>query len=54
MGSSTSTQFPASPTPVVAAWRGRHMVGEIGRPLDGSFLGQICVGAQDEIEERDE
>ena len=53
MGSSTSTQFPASPTPVVAAWRGRHMVGEIGRPLDGSFLGQICVGGQDEIEERE-
>ena len=29
------------------------MVGEIGRPLDGSFLGQICVGGQDEIEERE-
>ena len=56
MGSSTSTQFPASPTPVVAAWRGRHVVGEVGRPLDGSFLGQICVGAEDEDEarERDE
>jgi hypothetical protein len=49
MGSSTSTQFPASPTPVVAAWRGRDMVGKIGWPLDSSFLGQISVGVQDEI-----
>ncbi|KAK2467159.1 hypothetical protein APHAL10511_000708 [Amanita phalloides] len=48
VGSSTSgTAFPASPTPVIAAWRGRHVVGEIGKPLDGSFLGQLLVGCQD-------
>lgn len=49
LSSSTASQFPASPTPVIAAWRGRYMVGEIGRALDGSFLGQIS-GGQDEDE----
>ncbi len=50
--SSSASQFPASPTPVIAAWRGRYMVGEIGRALDGSFLGQIS-GGLDEVEDRE-
>jgi hypothetical protein len=49
-GSSSSSAgggFPPSPTPVLA-WRGKHMVGDVGRPLDGSYLGQICANGGDE------
>ncbi|KAF8624149.1 hypothetical protein AX17_007212 [Amanita inopinata Kibby_2008] len=41
ISSTSQAMFPASPSPVVSAWRGKHLVGEVGRPLDGSFLGQL-------------
>ncbi|PFH46299.1 hypothetical protein AMATHDRAFT_43675 [Amanita thiersii Skay4041] len=48
--SSTSTAFPTSPSPVISAWRGKHLASEIGRPLDGSFLGQLSARVEDNEE----
>ncbi|KIL62090.1 hypothetical protein M378DRAFT_29634, partial [Amanita muscaria Koide BX008] len=38
--SGLGTSFPASPSPVLA-WRGKHLAFDVGKPLDGSFIGQI-------------
>ncbi|KAF8627014.1 hypothetical protein AX15_004595 [Amanita polypyramis BW_CC] len=45
-----SSSVFAGSVPVIAAWRGKHVPSEIGRPLDGSFLGHISVAGQGETE----
>ncbi|KAM6497439.1 hypothetical protein JOM56_007912 [Amanita muscaria] len=53
--SGLGTSFPASPSPVLA-WRGKHLAFDVGKPLDGSFIGQILGtgGDRDDVEEDEE
>ncbi|EDR05466.1 uncharacterized protein LACBIDRAFT_303228 [Laccaria bicolor S238N-H82] len=52
--SSTSTVgYFATPSPVVSAYRGKHAAGNVGRALDGSYLGFIASTDSDEEETYD-
>ncbi|KJA18176.1 hypothetical protein HYPSUDRAFT_145387 [Hypholoma sublateritium FD-334 SS-4] len=39
--SSSTSDFLATPSPVISAYRGKHISAEIGRALDGSYLSRI-------------
>ncbi|KXN84129.1 hypothetical protein AN958_00399, partial [Leucoagaricus sp. SymC.cos] len=47
---SSSVNILATPSPVVTAYRGKHLSNSVGHALDGSYLGQF-VQEQDKEEE---
>ncbi|KAF9546305.1 hypothetical protein CPC08DRAFT_700018 [Agrocybe pediades] len=49
--SSTSSNYLDTPSPVISAYRGKHIGGDVGRALDGSYLSRIM---QEEEDSRDD
>ncbi|KAJ3576563.1 hypothetical protein NP233_g357 [Leucocoprinus birnbaumii] len=47
---SSSINLLSTPSPVVTAYRGKHLSNSVGHALDGSYLGQL---AQERMEEED-
>ncbi|TFK37493.1 hypothetical protein BDQ12DRAFT_685398 [Crucibulum laeve] len=50
-GSSTSTvSYLATPSPVISAYRGKHLSSSVGRAFDGSYLGRVKPEEPEESE----
>ncbi|PPQ93377.1 hypothetical protein CVT25_007086 [Psilocybe cyanescens] len=48
---STSSEFLATPSPVISAYRGKHVAGDVGRALDGSYLSMLKNQTQESDDE---
>ncbi|KIM42703.1 hypothetical protein M413DRAFT_444375 [Hebeloma cylindrosporum] len=48
---SSTSEFLSTPSPVISAYRGKHMSVDVGRSLDGSFLSRIVP---DDLDDDDE
>ncbi|PPR04915.1 hypothetical protein CVT24_007159 [Panaeolus cyanescens] len=57
LSSSTTTQgssvsdYLASPSPVISAYRGKHSSNDVGRALDGSYLARLAPEVEDLADE---